>query len=109
MLYHGCDDVGTNGAPALGGGGEEDIRDGILTLPASLAIRDPEIRGLFCADDDDPQRLATVGAACRDQLDEAERVLDRIAAARTRRGTPVPTDPAPLVALVDHVRQLSQR
>ena len=42
VLYHGCDDVGDQrGLEALGGGGEEDIRDGILTLPAALAIRDP--------------------------------------------------------------------
>ena len=48
VLYHGCDDVGDQrGLEALGGGGEEDIRDGILTLPAALAIRDPEIRELF--------------------------------------------------------------
>ena len=33
MLYHGCDDVGdVRGAVALGGGGKEDLRDGILTL-----------------------------------------------------------------------------
>ena len=39
LLYHGCDDVGdVRGAAALGGGGEEDLRDGILTLPAALAI-----------------------------------------------------------------------
>ena len=45
VLYHGCDDVGDQrGLEALGGGGEEDIRDGILTLPAALAIRDPEVR-----------------------------------------------------------------
>ncbi len=45
VLYHGCDDVGDQrGLAALGGGGEEDIRDGILTLPAALAIRDPRIR-----------------------------------------------------------------
>ena len=48
VLYHGCDDVGDQrGLDALGGGGEEDVRDGILTLPAALAIRDPEIRALF--------------------------------------------------------------
>src|SRR6185312_11872450 len=38
ILYHGCDDVGDlRGAKALGGGGDEDLRDGILTLPAALA------------------------------------------------------------------------
>src|SRR5205823_12966015 len=61
VLYHGCDDVGDQrGLEALGGGGEEDIRDGILTLPAALAIRDPEVRSSFIIADDDPDRLAAV-------------------------------------------------
>ena len=81
VLYHGCDDVGDQrGLEALGGGGEEDIRDGILTLPAALAIRDPEIRALFLIDDDDaragsrprPRRSARSSTKPR-------RVLDRIA------------------------------
>ena len=110
VLYHGCDDVGDQrGLEALGGGGEEDIRDGILTLPAALAIRDPQIRDLFVIDDDDPERLATVAAACRAQLDEAETVLDRIADSARSEATQFADDPAPLVALVDHVRQLSRR
>jgi geranylgeranyl pyrophosphate synthase len=110
VLYHGCDDVGDQrGLTALGGGGDEDIRDGILTLPAALAIRDPDIRQLFCVDDDDPRRLATVAAACRAQLDEAERVLDRIADAAGDEARRFAADPQPLLALVDHVRQLSQR
>ena len=111
VLYHGCDDVGDQrGLDALGGGGEEDIRDGILTLPAALAIRDPEIRALFAVDDDDPERLARLAAACRAQLDDAERVLDRDRRCGARRGAASsPTSPAPLCALVDQVRQLSQR
>ena len=49
VLYHGCDDVGdVKGLESLGGGGEEDLRDGILTLPASIAIKDPIIAELFC-------------------------------------------------------------
>ena len=44
LLYHGCDDVGdVRGAIALGGGGEEDVRDGILTLPGRA--RDPRSHG----------------------------------------------------------------
>jgi geranylgeranyl pyrophosphate synthase len=44
ILYHGCDDVGdVRGASGLGGGGDEDFRDGILTLPLALAIRNPAI------------------------------------------------------------------
>lgn len=110
VLYHGCDDVGDQrGLEALGGGGEEDIRDGILTLPAALAIRDPEVRRLFCTDDDDQQRLATLAAACRAQLDHAEDVLDRVAAAARDEALHFAKHPEPLLALVDHVRQLSQR
>jgi hypothetical protein len=48
LLYHGCDDAGDiRGANALGGGGEEDVPDGILTLPAGLGIRDPLIGKTF--------------------------------------------------------------
>jgi geranylgeranyl pyrophosphate synthase len=110
VLYHGCDDVGDQrGLEALGGGGEEDIRDGILTLPAALAIRDPHIRELFGIDDDDRRRLATLADACRSQLDEAEGVLDRIAASARAEAEQFAERPAPLLALVDHVRQLSRR
>jgi geranylgeranyl pyrophosphate synthase len=110
VLYHGCDDVGDQrGLEALGGGGEEDIRDGILTLPAALAIRDPEIRASFIVDDDDPSRLAAVAASCRGQLDEAELVLDRIAESARKEANQFAADPKPLLTLVDHVRQLSQR
>jgi geranylgeranyl diphosphate synthase, type I len=110
VLYHGCDDVGDQrGLEALGGGGEEDIRDGILTLPAALAIRDPEIRALFLKDDADPERFATLAAACRAQLEDAERELDRVAASARAEATEFARDPAPLVALVDRVRELSAR
>lgn len=110
VLYHGCDDVGDQrGLEALGGGGEEDIRDGILTLPAALAIRDPKIRTIFCIDDDDPRRLARLALACREQLDEAENVLDQVAAAACAEAQQFAQDPEPLIALVDHVRELSQR
>jgi geranylgeranyl pyrophosphate synthase len=110
VLYHGCDDVGDQrGLEALGGGGDEDIRDGILTLPAALAIRDPQISNLFAIDDDDPQRLATIATAQRATLDEAETVLDRIADAARAEAREFAVDHAPLVALVDQVRQLSRR
>ncbi len=110
VLYHGCDDVGDlRGLEALGGGGEEDLRDGILTLPVALAIRDPEIRRLFCRHDADEERLATIAAAARRQLDEAERVLDGIAAAAKQEATEFATDPRPLLDLVDLVRPLSSR
>jgi geranylgeranyl pyrophosphate synthase len=109
-LYHGCDDVGDQrGLQALGGGGEEDLRDGILTLPAALAIRDPEVRALFLVDDDDPDRLAALAEACRAQLGDAERVLDGVADAARAEAAQFADDPAPLLALVDQVRQLSRR
>ena len=110
VLYHGCDDVGDQrGLEALGGGGEEDVRDGILTLPAALAIRDPAIRALFAVDDDDPDRHAVLAAACRAQLDDAEAELDRIAAAARAEAREFAADPEPLLALVEQVRQLSRR
>ena len=110
MLYHGCDDVGDQrGLEALGGGGEEDIRDGILTLPAALAIRDPRIRELFRLDDDDPDRLAALGEAFLAQLDEAEQVLDRIADSARAEAAQFADDAEPLLAVVDQVRQLSRR
>jgi geranylgeranyl pyrophosphate synthase len=110
VLYHGCDDVGDQrGLEALGGGGEEDIRDGILTLPAALAIRDPDIRELFLIDDQDPDRLASLADACRAQLDDAERALDGIADSARAEATQFADDAEPLLALVDQVRQLSRR
>jgi geranylgeranyl pyrophosphate synthase len=110
VLYHGCDDVGDQrGLEALGGGGDEDIRDGILTLPAALAIRDPEIRALFLVDDDDEQRLVALGEAFRGQLEEAEEVLDGVADSARTEAAQFASDPEPLLALVDQVRQLSRR
>jgi geranylgeranyl pyrophosphate synthase len=110
VLYHGCDDVGDQrGLEALGGGGEEDLRDGILTLPAALAIRDPRIRELFRSDDDDPDRLAILADAFQTQLGDAEEVLDRIADSARAEAQQFGDDPEPLLALVDEVRQLSRR
>lgn len=110
VLYHGCDDVGDQrGLDALGGGGDEDIRDGILTLPAALAIRDEQTSELFVMDDDDPARLATLAKAFHAQLDEAERVLDGIADSARAEAAQFAADPEPLLALVDEVRQLSRR
>jgi geranylgeranyl pyrophosphate synthase len=110
VLYHGCDDVGDQrGLEALGGGGEEDIRDGILTLPAALAIRDPQIRELFLLEDDDPERLAVLAEACRAELGAAEQVLNGIADSARAEARQFADDPDPLLALVDQVRQLSRR
>jgi geranylgeranyl pyrophosphate synthase len=110
VLYHGCDDVGDlRGLEALGGGGEEDIRDGILTLPAALAIRDPHVRDLFRVHDDDRERFGALAVAFRAELDEAERVLDGIAESARTEADRFADDPEPLLALVDAVRQLSRR
>lgn len=109
VLYHGCDDVGDQrGLEALGGGGGEDIRDGILTLPAALAIRDPRIRELF-TEGEGEERLTAVADACLAQLEEAEQVLDRIADAARAEAEHFADHPEPLLALVDQVRQLSGR
>lgn len=110
ILYHGCDDVGDlRGLDALGGGGAEDIRDGILTLPAALAIRDPRIRELFTVANRDRERLALIAVACRARLAEAEVVLDRIAASARAEAERFSDRPGPLLELVDQVRRLSSR
>ena len=74
-----------------------------------LAIRDPEIRELFVIDDDDPDRLATVAAAYRAQLDDAEEILDRIADSARAEAHRFAANPEPLLALIETVRQLSRR
>jgi geranylgeranyl pyrophosphate synthase len=108
VLYHGCDDVGdVRGGHALGGGGYEDLRDGILTLPAALAIRDPVIRAKFASPADDD--LPLIERALRGTLPEAEQHLDRIAAEARSEARLFARDPEPLLALVDRTRQLARR
>ena len=110
LLYHGCDDVGdVRGATALGGGGEEDVRDGILTLPAALAIRDPSIAALFCRPEPDPEELNAIACAFADRLPEAEAYLDRIAEEARAEARLFAVNPAPLLALIDETRRLSGR
>ena len=107
MLYHGCDDVGdVRGAVALGGGGDQDLRDGILTLPAALAIRDPEVAILFRNPSPDglQELVAKVGAA----LPAAEEYLDGLAQEAIAEAERVAIDPAPLIQLVRNTRPLSQ-
>jgi len=110
MLYHGCDDVGdARGLEALGGGGDEDVRDGILTLPAAFAIRDSRIRALFCKVDPTVVELQETADAIRRRVEEAEAYLDGLAdEARAEAFTRAP-NPEPLFALIDHTRQLSRR
>ena len=109
-LYHGCDDVGdVKGLASLGGGGEEDLRDGILTLPAALAIADPEIRALFCQPEPSSADLARISAAMRAQLPAAEKYLDELAADAKWEAQRHCKDATTLFALVDHTRELSRR
>jgi geranylgeranyl pyrophosphate synthase len=110
VLYHGCDDVGdVMGLESLGGGGEEDLRDGILTLPAALAIRDSAIAVLFCKQHPSQEDLAKIAAATRAKLPEAEDHLDQLAARAKREAQAHSANPAPLIALVEHTRELSRR
>lgn len=110
MLYHGCDDVGdVKGLAALGGGGAEDLRDGILTLPAALAIRHDDVRALFCQPDPTPAQLEELSLAYQAQIPAAEAHLDDIAERARHQARTCAYDPEPLLRLVDHTRQLSQR
>lgn len=109
-LYHGCDDVGdVRGLPALGGGGNEDLRDGILTLPASIAIADDAVLAAFCRAEPTDSDLATVAAAFTAALPAAEAKLDAIAEQARREARLFAPDPEPLVALVAQTRRLSDR
>jgi geranylgeranyl pyrophosphate synthase len=106
LLYHGCDDVAdVRGTNALGGGGYDDLRDGILTLPAALAIRDVEIARLFSSPRE--RDLDALSHAFRKQIPEAEAYLDRIADEAKTEARLFARNPDPLVRLVDHTRRLS--
>jgi geranylgeranyl pyrophosphate synthase len=110
VLYHGCDDVGdVKGLESLGGGGEEDLRDGILTLPASLAMKDPVIAELFCKPVRSADELAKISLAVRAAVPAAEERLDQLAAEAKWEAHLHAANPVPLYALVDHTRELSRR
>ena len=110
MLYHGCDDVGdARGLSALGGGGDEDVRDGILTLPAAFAIRDSRIRTLFCKPNPEREELDETALAIRARVADAEAYLDGIADEARAEAFTRARNPEPLFALIDHTRQLSRR
>jgi geranylgeranyl pyrophosphate synthase len=110
MVYHGCDDVGdARGLAALGGGGDEDVRDGILTLPAAFAIRDSRIQRLFCKDKRTPAELNEIARAIQRRVPEAEAYLDEIAREAREEAVLRARYPDPLLALVDYTRQLSRR
>jgi geranylgeranyl pyrophosphate synthase len=108
ILYHGCDDVGdVRGATALGGGGDEDLRDGILTLPAAFAIRDPDIAAMFCNPTE--QNREQMARAFESTLSEAERYLDKLADEAKVEARMFAANPDPLFALVDRTRELANR
>jgi geranylgeranyl pyrophosphate synthase len=106
LLYHGCDDVAdVRGTSALGGGGYDDLRDGILTLPAALAIRNPVTARLFSTPGD--RDLDALSRAFREQITEAEAYLDGIADEAKAEARLFARNPDPLVSLVDYTRRLS--
>jgi geranylgeranyl pyrophosphate synthase len=105
-LYHGCDDVGdVRGTTALGGGSEKDIVDGILTLPAAIATRDPQTALLFRSAG--PTTFGRIAKALREALPEAEAYLDRLAAEAEAEALANAGDPSLLIDLVRHTRALS--
>ncbi|MGH2627128.1 MAG: polyprenyl synthetase family protein, partial [Anaerolineales bacterium] len=107
ILYHACDDVGdVRGAVALGGGGKQDIRDGILTLPTAIAIRDPEAALAFR----NPTSRGVVLLLQRMELalPEAELYLDRLAAEAEAEAMRAARRPEGLLRLVRNTRQLSR-
>lgn len=107
LLYHGCDDVAdVRGTTALGGGGFDDLRDGILTLPAALAISDPDVARAFA--DPTDGALGFLAGAFRAKLQGAEACLDGIAEEARVEARLFAADPRPLLALVDRTRALSR-
>lgn len=106
-LYHGCDDVGDlRGAAALGGGGNEDLRDGILTLPAAIAIRDPKVAVIFQNPGNGHRTALTKRMIAG--LTEAEEYLDGIAAEAETEARRNAVNPQPLIELVRQTRALSR-
>lgn len=106
ILYHGCDDVAdARGASALGGGGDEDIRDGILTLPAALALRDPRVAALFGAPQNGQGRVLRKKFA--EVLPRAEQYLDGVARDAMGEALQHAKEATALVTLVQHTRALS--
>jgi hypothetical protein len=109
MLYHGCDDVAdVLELENLGGGGTEDLVEGILTLPAGLAIQqDSDVRALYSKKKRNKEDLSRLRVAFIDQLPAAGRELDGIhdqALDEARHLNML--DFARVNRLVDHVRQL---
>jgi geranylgeranyl pyrophosphate synthase len=106
ILYHGCDDVAdVRGSVALGGGSAKDIIDGILTLPAAIAVRDANIAVLF--EHAGPANAMVIAERLGAALPEAEAYLDTIAEEARQEATKNARHPERLLALVAHTRALS--
>jgi geranylgeranyl pyrophosphate synthase len=108
ILYHGCDDVADiRGATALGGGADEDLRDGILTLPVAIAIRDPKAALAFENPGNGSRaKLIRYMVAA---LPQAEKHLDEVAHEAASEAIRQASNPKPLLELVRQTRALSQR
>jgi geranylgeranyl pyrophosphate synthase len=105
-LYHGCDDVAdVRGTTALGGGSEKDIVDGILTLPAAVAMRSPGTALLFR--NAGPATFPRIAQTLRDALPDAEAHLDRLLAEAEDEAVRHAAYPARLLDLLRHTRALS--
>src|SRR2546428_6574090 len=106
-LYHGCDDVAdVRGTAALGGGSEKDISDGILTLPAPIAIRNPNTAVLFGSND--PSDISAITEHLVAALPEAEAYLDTIASEAEVEARSNAPFPGGLIELIRHTRALSR-
>jgi geranylgeranyl pyrophosphate synthase len=107
ILYHGCDDVAdVRGLEALGGGGDADIRDSILTLPASIAIRDPDVAAMFQTGSE--SSCPDLSAAFKAALPEAERVLDGIFDEASEEAIRHSKVPKQLLTLLEYTRNMSR-
>jgi geranylgeranyl pyrophosphate synthase len=107
-LYHGCDDVAdVRGLAALGGGGGDDLRDGILTLPAAIAIRDQRIADCFANGTESD--LSTLADAFVSALPEAEAYLDGLAQEAKAEASIFSENSDVLMRLVDSTRELAWR
>lgn len=110
MLYHGCDDVADVLAlEGLGGGGTEDLEEGILTLPAALAIEhSAKIRALYSRPSRDAKDLQVLRAALVAQLPRAARELDEIRAQVISEAQYLNVrNIVQLRKLIDHIRRLA--
>jgi geranylgeranyl pyrophosphate synthase len=107
ILYHGCDDVAdVRGTAALGGGSDKDILDGILTLPAAIAVRDRHTAALFRSKD--PASSPAITKRLAGALPQAEQVLDDIAAQAETEALAQARYPKRLLDLIRHTRALSR-